>query len=345
MRKILYTIILCVISIHLLSIEGRADQQYKVRKGDSLYKIAKNHGVSVKQLKQANGFKGSKINPGDRIVVPTKASVKTFKNKGTNKKTGIARKSEKEVPNLVTHKVRKGENLFRISKKYGVSVKDVKKLNKLSGNFVKVGQKLKVPGGNKAGEDEVPLIIEESADQVEVAGINNENESEKTSQEEGAEPLTEVSADDRTGTKADKSNWFSGIVETATDYLGVPYRFGGTTLAGIDCSAYVQMVYRYFSIELPRTAREQFKAGMRVSSKKELEIGDLIFFRTYAKFPSHVGIYIGGGNMIHASSRNKKVTVSSINDPYYVKRYIGAVRLPETPPVISTEEFSPVSSN
>lgn len=344
MRKIIYIMILCVISIHLLAIEGMAEQKYKVKKGDTLYKIARNKGVSVKQIKQANALKGSNIKPGDFLVVPTNESVKTNNKKETLKVTKTARKNDKGINNLITHKVRKGENLYRISKRYGVSVNDVKRLNKLSGSFVKVGQKLKVPGSSRTDE-EVPFIIEDSADQVDVAAVNQNNISETASQDTVVESLTGSHADEASVTLANDSSLFSRLVETATDYLGVPYRFGGTTLAGIDCSAYVQMVYRYFSIELPRTAREQFKAGMKVSSKKELEIGDLIFFRTYAKFPSHVGIYMGGGKMIHASSRNKKVTVSSIYEPYYVKRYIGAVRLPETPHTISSDEITSISSN
>ncbi|MEK6583641.1 MAG: LysM peptidoglycan-binding domain-containing protein, partial [Nitrospirota bacterium] len=317
-------------------------QRHKVKKGETLYKIAKNYGVSVKQIKQANGLKGSGIHPGDRIVVPNKVSVKSSNNKVTNKKADIAEKTDNLSNNtLITHKVKKGENLYRISKKYGVSVREVKKINNLSGSFVKIGQKLKVPTVKVNDE---PNIVEDSAEDVEVAKVDNEGEAAAASQEEGVEPLTEGFTEDRIETAANDANWFSSIVDTATEYLGVPYRFGGTTLAGIDCSAYVQMVYRYFSIELPRTAREQFKAGIKVS-KKELKIGDLIFFRTYAKFPSHVGIYIGGGKMVHASSRSKKVTVTNINEPYYVKRYIGAVRLPETPSVISTEELDSISPN
>lgn len=344
MQKILYIIILCVLSIHILSVDSRADQNYKVKKGDTLYKIARSYGVSVKQIKQANGLRGSIINPGDRIIVPTNKSVRPDNNKASGKKEELASKGDSGYDNLVVHKVRKGDTLYRISRKYGVTVKDVKRINNLSGSFVKIGQKLKVPG--KAPVEEAPVIIEDPPAEIVVAEAKPEDVSESaTPQQEVTEPATEVSSDVDSVTTAVESTWFSRIVDTATDYLGVPYRFGGTTLKGIDCSAYVQMVYRYFSIELPRTAREQFKAGMRVSSKKELEIGDLIFFRTYAKFPSHVGIYIGGGKMIHASSRDKKVTVSSINEPYYVKRYIGAVRLPETPQVIPAKELSAVSSN
>jgi cell wall-associated NlpC family hydrolase len=62
--------------------------------------------------------------------------------------------------------------------------------------------------------------------------------------------------------------------------------------------------------------------------KEDLSIGDLVFFRTYAKFPSHVGIYLGDNRFIHASSGERKVTIDSLNAPYYIKRFVGARRLP-----------------
>ena len=108
--------------------------------------------------------------------------------------------------------------------------------------------------------------------------------------------------------------------------LDIPYKFGGSTTLGIDCSAYVKKAYGLLDIELPRTAREQFKTGEAVE-KEQLSAGDLVFFKTYASFPSHVGIYIGNNLFIHASSMAKKVTIDNLDAPYYMKRFIGAKRL------------------
>jgi peptidoglycan endopeptidase LytE len=82
-------------------------------------------------------------------------------------------------------------------------------------------------------------------------------------------------------------------------------------------------------INLPRSARQQFKEGELID-KAELSIGDLVFFRTYAPFPSHVGIYLGDNLFIHASSTKKKVTIDNLTTPFYLKRYIGAKRVIET---------------
>lgn len=117
-----------------------------------------------------------------------------------------------------------------------------------------------------------------------------------------------------------------GIIGTASRFLDTPYLFGGEGPTGIDCSSMVQQVFREHRIDLPRTALEQSKVGKEVPAG-ELQEGDLVFFHTYASYPSHVGIYLGDGKMIHASSGSGKVTVSDINSGYYKSRFIGAKRV------------------
>ncbi|MCM3756382.1 NlpC/P60 family protein [Sporosarcina aquimarina] len=118
----------------------------------------------------------------------------------------------------------------------------------------------------------------------------------------------------------------TNLVNTAKNYIGTPYRYGGTSLtSGIDCSAYTQLVYKKSGSSLPRTTGQQYKQGKAVS-KSNLTTGDLVFFNTSGRGVSHVGIYIGSSKFIHAST-SKGVTISSLNDPYYWKsRYVGAKR-------------------
>jgi cell wall-associated NlpC family hydrolase len=118
----------------------------------------------------------------------------------------------------------------------------------------------------------------------------------------------------------------SAILATALSYHGVKYRFGGSSPVGFDCSGYVMHVFNRHGIQLPRTADKQFSVGKPVKWKAELKPGDLVFFETYEKGPSHVGIYQGKGKFIHASS-NRGVMVSGLSEVYYAKRYLGARRI------------------
>ena len=115
------------------------------------------------------------------------------------------------------------------------------------------------------------------------------------------------------------------IVSAAMDYMGVPYVFGGTTPYGFDCSGYVQYVFANAGISLPRTADVQYEEGTPISTS-ELVAGDLVFFSTYTYGASHVGIYLGDNQFIHASS-SCGVTISSLGEAYYSSRYIGARRI------------------
>jgi len=116
------------------------------------------------------------------------------------------------------------------------------------------------------------------------------------------------------------------VVSDAMSYMGVPYVFGGNTpSSGFDCSGYVRYVFANAGIYLPRTADVQYNCGYAVSTS-ELAPGDLVFFETYCPGPSHVGIYVGDGNFIHASS-SRGVTISSLSSSYYSAHYLGARRV------------------
>lgn len=119
----------------------------------------------------------------------------------------------------------------------------------------------------------------------------------------------------------------SDITNTAKDYIGAPYKFGGTDInTGVDCSSYTQFVFSKLGISLDRTSRAQYQQGSTVS-KNNLEAGDLVFFNTSGSGISHVGIYIGNGDFISATP-SSGVRIDKLEDPYYWgSRYIGAKRV------------------
>ena len=116
------------------------------------------------------------------------------------------------------------------------------------------------------------------------------------------------------------------IISTAKKYIGVPYVWGGTSPSGFDCSGLVQYVFRQHGIQLNRTTKTQYQHGSYVA-KSNLQPGDLVFFQnTYTTGISHVGIYIGSGDFIHASS-SKGVMISSLSNSYWSSHYYGARRV------------------
>ena len=117
----------------------------------------------------------------------------------------------------------------------------------------------------------------------------------------------------------------NSVQETAQQYLGVPYRFGGATPQGFDCSGFVMYVFQKHGVKLPRTADVQYTVG-RIIDKKTLQPGDVVFFTTYEKGASHEGIYLGQERFVHASS-SRGVMISSLSESYWKTRYLGARRM------------------
>jgi cell wall-associated NlpC family hydrolase len=125
------------------------------------------------------------------------------------------------------------------------------------------------------------------------------------------------------------------IVDMVRTFIGFPYRLGGNSPKGLDCSALVQRTFRAVGIELPRTASRQFQQGCAVA-REELTAGDLVFFHGgKLRAISHVGIYIGGGYFIHAARHG--VVIASLHAEHWTRRFAGARRLLEEAPATAID--------
>ena len=157
-----------------------------------------------------------------------------------------------------------------------------------------------------------PSIVEDEITDPQITVANHEAKSI-------LDKLSEV-----TESNTKKEKFLNEIIS----YLNTPYRYGGTTKKGIDCSAFTQTVYsNSMNINIPRTAREQFREWQAFKDRDELRFGDLIYFNTSNRYyPGHVGIYLDDNLFAHASS-SSGVIISSLENKYYETKFIGANRV------------------
>lgn len=126
--------------------------------------------------------------------------------------------------------------------------------------------------------------------------------------------------------RRDRGDMGNIAARTAERFVGIPYRWGGDTVVdGMDCSGFVRAVYNLCGVNIPRTSREQYRVG-DVVSKEELKDGDLVFFGASSDEITHVGIFVGGGRFVHAPRRGDDIKVSSLDESYFLKRFVGAKR-------------------
>jgi cell wall-associated NlpC family hydrolase len=116
------------------------------------------------------------------------------------------------------------------------------------------------------------------------------------------------------------------IVSIAASLIGAPYRYGGATPSGFDCSGLVYYTHQRLDITVPRTSRQQaqYKPAKQLSSAQP---GDILFFRLYGNNVSHVGIYAGNNQFIHAPKSGKRVSYANINEPYWRERLVKVATL------------------
>ncbi len=327
--KILYSLFIFVFSL-VISTQAWADKAYVIKKGDSLYSISKKFKIEIDSIKKANEIVSDKLMPGTKLIIPSAESNINIKESihedtvlAAGKNPSAANSSYKDSTEVKgtednseykttqqpsdetkprTYTVKKGDNLWSLAKKFSISVKELRKLNNIKSNKLKPAQKLLLEPRVPQADVKTPAI--------------------KASESDFAEEIKALSdsPEFQTTTLRERLALF------AQKMLGIPYKFGSNTFMGIDCSAFVQKAFSLVGIPLPRTAREQFDIGEPVD-KENLSVGDLVFFKTYASFPSHVGIYLGNNLFIHASRMTRKVTIDSLNAPYYLRKFIGAKRI------------------
>ncbi|WP_077211980.1 LysM peptidoglycan-binding domain-containing protein [Bacillus dakarensis] len=229
---------------------------YTVKSGDSLYTIARNHNLSVSELKSINQLSSDMIFVGQVLKVSN-----------TNSAAPV------QPTNENVYHVKSGDSLWKIANDNGLTVAQIKEYNQLTSDSIYVGQVLKLT--SQVTVPPAPLITPYNAD---------------------------------------------ALIAEGKKYIGVPYVWAGSSPSGFDCSGFLNYVFNQVGVSIPRTVETIWAAGTPVSSPQK---GDLVFFETYKPGPSHAGIYLGNNEFLHAGT-STGVTISDMNNSYWKPRYLGA---------------------
>jgi len=319
-RRIGLWAVLLGLGLSLLIPAPAAAERYRVKSGDSLSRIARKFHVTPEAVRHANGLEGDALKVHQVLVIPG----------GTSSKRTTPKPSASPNPAADTevYVVKRGDTLAGVAAKTGIAASEIRSMNGLRSSRLKAGQRLVLAtSGVKAAEDEEDL---------EEAGSIEADEPAARGEEGGRDGVSAPLSPYRWQSPGERDLF----VRMVKSFEGVPYRLGGNTMGGIDCSAFTRKIYGVFSIDLPRTAREQLRCGQRVG-REDLDTGDLVFFRT-RRNRIHVGIFLGGGEFFHLSSRNRAGKVDRIDSAYFSTRFISGVRLIESErPVKALSRITP----
>ncbi|AWE06368.1 peptidoglycan endopeptidase [Lysinibacillus sp. 2017] len=330
MKNVWKTIIAgAVISSILVTSANVEAASYTVQKGDTLTKIAKAHNTTAQQLKQLNKLTGDLIYTNQKLVVASMNHT-TSPNKVEEKKT---EDNKVEVSKSITHTVVKGDNLTNIAKKYNTTIVLLKQWNKLKTDALFVGQKLTIEQPTSAVAPAIPTkettkpntvvkeeIIESTvADKVEAVIEFNETADEKIAKVLASEKEITATISNETASK------YGQLLQIAQQSLGIPYKYGGTTIEGFDCSGFVNFVYNAVGIEQTRKSSLMY-FEQDTTKVKDPVPGDLVFFKnTFIPNISHMGIYIGNNQFIHAGSTG--IAIGDVTTKYWSERFVAFKRL------------------
>ena len=288
---------------------------YQIVSGDTLIKIANKHGISLAELKQWNTIESHLIYPGQVLNVSRPGSgVSAPVNVGaqpsvnTPKKpvvvspdSGSGKPSLSGNANTSKYVIKSGDTLGKISVQYGVSVAQLKSINNLMSDLIYAGQTIVVSaagGGSKWSSGSGAVSGQTGTSGSGVSGVKQ----------------TTAKGSNGSGTSVSAQVSVNTVIAEAKKLIGIPYLYGGQTTEGFDCSGFIYYVYKQAGSSMNRqSAAGYFDRSFYVDSP---QVGDLVFFsNTYREGISHMGIYLGGNQFIHAGSSG--VMISSLGSGYW----------------------------
>ncbi|MCB7152228.1 peptidoglycan endopeptidase LytF [Bacillus stercoris] len=321
------------------SSSSSATGTYKVQLGDSLWKIANKVNMSIAELKVLNNLKSDTIYVNQ--VLKTKSSGSDTSSKDT---------SSKPNQNSATTKytVKSGDSLWKIANNYNLTVQQIRNVNNLKSDVLYVGQVLKLTGkassgtssssssSSNASSGTTTTYTVKSGDSLWVIAQKfnvtaqqiREKNNLKTDVLQVGQKLvitgkasSSSSSSGSSNTTISTSAKINTMIAAAKEQIGVPYRWGGTTPSGFDCSGFIYYVLNKVTSVSRLTAAGYWNTMKPVSQPA---VGDFVFFTTYKAGPSHVGVYLGNGEFINANDSG--VVISNMNNSYWKQRYLGAKR-------------------
>ena len=235
--------------------------------------------------------------------------------------------------------VKNGDNISTLAQKHHVTRNTIINYNSLKNpDKLKLGQVLTIPTKAEAKKAEL-----KHAKALKTAAAKAQKQAQLAKQKKIAaakakkhklaaakaahKKVAAAKKSHKVAAKPAASKSAASVVNTANRFKGTKYVWGGSSRSGFDCSGFTRYVLRNSTgRSLPHSSSAQFSKGVPVS-KADLKPGDLVFFSTYKKGPSHVGIYVGNGKFVHASNPGSTVKATSMNSSYYKDRFVGARRI------------------
>ena len=267
-----------------------------VDSGDTLWSLSTEAGKTVEEVKSLNNLTSDIIFPGDVLKIDGEAAAPAEEET-----------TEEVATDATTYTIEAGDTLFAIANQFDVSVSELQEWNNLTSDLIFVGKTINVAGGSESTEA-APAVEETSAPAVEEVEVEEVEEVQET--EEVSEPAPAPAAEPQVS----GGNAASVAHSVAA---GKSYVWGGNSATAVDCSAFTQQFMKAFNgKDIPRTTYGQQAAGTQVSNPQP---GDLVFFNNY----SHVGVYIGNGQMVDALNPSEGVGERAVSyvhghvDGYY----------------------------